>query len=253
MHRLVLAAALAATFVGSAEAADINGMMTTAMKAAFDELLPRFERANGHTVRVTYGPSGALIRRFNGGERADLFVTDVPALDRLRQQGDVVPGRIALARTGIGIAVRKGAPKPDVSTPEALKRALLAAKSVGHASLAGGSITAARVIGMFVKLGIATELAAKTKLAMGGPNGRVSVLVSSGEAEIGIQQVSELLSNPDVEVIGMLPPEFQLITIYAAALTVDAQQTAAAVALIGHLATPEAMTLYKAKGLEPAR
>jgi molybdate transport system substrate-binding protein len=234
---------------GAARAADIDAMMSTAMKAAFDELLPQFERANGHTVRVTYGPSGALLKRFDSGEPADLFVTDVPALDRLVKQGKVVADRVRLSSTGIGICVKKGAPHPDVSTPEALKRALLAAKSVGHASPEGGSITGALVMRMFEKLGIAAEIAPKTKLAMGGPNSRVSVLVSSGEAEIGLQQASELLSNPNVEVIGMLPPEFQQTTIYAASITTSAKQPGAAIALVRHLATPGAMALYKANGL----
>ena len=240
-------ALLAATRVTGA--AEINAMLTTAMKAAFDELLPAFERTNGHAIRLTYGPSGALMRRLNGGEPADLFVTDIPALDQLVKQGKVAPERIRLASTGIGIAVRKGAPKPDVSSAEALKRALLAATSVGHASPAGGSITGGHIMRMFETLGIAKEVAAKTKFAMGGPNSRVSVLVSSGEAEIGIQQASELLSNPDVEVIGMLPPEFQQTTTYAASVTTSAKQPDAAKALIRHLATPGAMALYKAKGL----
>ena len=250
MIRVPAAAAALLLAAVSAQAADIDAMMTTAMKEAFDELLPQFERANGHAVRVTYGPSGALIRRFNGGEPADLFVTDIPALDQLVQQGKVAPDRIELARTGIGICIKKGAPKPDVSTPEALKRALLAAKSVGHASPAGGSITAGPVMRMFEKLGIAAEVAAKAKLSMGGPNSRVSVLVSSGDAEIGLQQASELYSNPDVEVIGMLPPEFQQTTIYAASVTGNAKQPEPAKALIRHLATPAAMTIYKAKGLQ---
>lgn len=253
MHRLALAVALAATFTGPAAAAELNAMMTTAMKAAFDELLPRFERANGHVVRTTYGPSGALMRRFGSGEPADLFVTDVPALDQLLKMRVVVAARTELARTGIGICVKKGAPRPDVSTPEALKRALIAAKSVGHASPAGGSITAGPVLRMFEAFGIAAEIAAKAKLSMGGPDSRVSVLVSSGQAEIGIQQASELLSNPDVEVIGMLPAEFQQITVYAAAVTAGARQPDAAKALIRDLATPNAMALYKAKGLETAR
>jgi molybdate transport system substrate-binding protein len=253
MLRLALMAALAASFVSGAHAVELHAMMTTAMKAALDELLPQFERAGGHTVRVIYGPSGALLRHVKDGEPADLFVTDIPALDQLVKLGKVVAARTELSRTGIGICVRKGAPKPDVSTPEALKKALLAAKSVGHASPAGGSITGGRVIAMFEKLGIAQEVAAKTKYAMGGPNSRVSVLVSSGEAEIGFQQASELYSNPDVEVIGMLPAEFQQITIYAGSVATGAKAPDVATALIRHLATPQAMTIYKAKGLEPAR
>jgi molybdate transport system substrate-binding protein len=231
------------------EAAEINAFISTAIKAATDELLPPFERANGHAIRASYAPSGALIPRFERGEPVDVFLTDSTAIDELIKRGKVVPGRIDLVRTGIGIAVRKGAPKPDVSSPEALKRALLAAKSVGHAAPSGGSITAAHIQGVFQRLGIAAEETPKVKLAAGGPNGRVSVLVSSGEAEIGLQQVSELMSNPEVEVIGMLPPELQLTAIMSAGITTGTRQMEPAKAFIRHLAAPEAMAIYKAKGL----
>src|SRR5262249_14761866 len=154
---------------------------TTAMKAAVDELAPPFERANGHVLRITYGPSGGLARRLNGGGGGDLIVVGSKGRGGLSKQGKGAPRRPARARTGIGIAVRKGAPKPDVSSPEALRRALLAAKSNAHTAPAGGGVTAAHVMGVFAKLGIAAEVAPKVKLAAGGPNGRVSVLVSSGE------------------------------------------------------------------------
>jgi molybdate transport system substrate-binding protein len=167
----------------------------------------------------------------------------------LIKQGKVAPGRTDVARTGIGIAVRKGAPKPDVSSPEALKRALLAAKSIAHTAPAGGGVTAAHVMGVFEKLGIAADVTPKVRLAAGGPNGRVSVLVSSGEAEIGLQQVSELMTNPEVEVIGMLPAELQQMTTYSAGATASARQMEPAKAFIRHLAAPAAMTIYKAKGL----
>ena len=181
-----------------------------------------------------------------------MFLTDSAAIDELIKQGKVVGGRTDVARTGIGIAVRKGAPKPDVSSPAALKRALLAARTVAHAAPAGGSITAAHIQGVFQRLGIAGEVTPKVKLAAGGPNGRVSVLVSSGEAEIGLQQVSELLSNPEVEVIGMLPAELQLITLYSAGVTTSASEAEAAKALIKALTAPSAVQVYKAKGLDPA-
>src|SRR3954468_17171551 len=245
---LALVVALAAA-AGPAEAAEINAFVSTAIKAATDELLPPFERANGHTIRASYAPSGALIPRFERGEPVDVFLTDAPALDQLIKQGKIVGGRIDLCRTGIGIAVRKGVPKPDVSTPEALKRALLAAKAVGHASPAGGSITGGHIMRMFEKLGIADQITPKTKLSMGGPNSRVSVLVSSGEAEIGLQQASELLDNSDVEMIGMLPPELQQITIYSAAITASAKQPEAAKAMARALTTPKAAAIFKAKGL----
>jgi molybdate transport system substrate-binding protein len=245
----IMAVAALIVTTGSAQPAEIDAMITTAMKAAIEELAPPFERASGHVLRVTYGPSGGLARRLNGSEPADLIVVESKVLDELIKQGKVAPGRTDVARTGIGIAVRKGAPKPDVSSAEALKRALLAAKSIAHTAAAGGGITAAHVMGVFEKLGIAAVVTPKVKLAAGGPNGRVSVLVSSGEAEIGLQQVSELMSNPEVEVIGMLPEELQQTTVYSAGVTTSARQTAPAKAFIRHLAAPEAMTIYKAKGL----
>ncbi len=237
------------TLTGGAHAAEINALITTAMKAAIDELTPSVERASGHTLRVAYGPSGGLARRFNAGEPADFIAVDSNVLEELIKQGKVLPGRTDIARTGIGIAVRKGAPKPDVSSPEALKRALIAAKSIGHTAPAGGGVTAMHLLKMFEKLGIANEVAAKTKLAAGGPSGRVSVLVSSGEAELGLQLVSELMSNPDVEVVGLLPAELQLIAIISTGITAGAKQPEAAKALIGHLAAPAALPVYKSKGL----
>jgi molybdate transport system substrate-binding protein len=250
MRRLAIAAVAALIVAtGAARAAEIDAMITTAMKAAIDELAPPFERAGSHTLRVVYGPSGGLVRRLNGGEPADLIVVDSKALDALVSEGKVVGGRTDVARTGIGIAVRKGGPRPDVSSAEALKRALLAAKSIAHTAPAGGGITAAHVIGVFEKLGIAAEVTPKVKLAVGGPDGRVSVLVLSGQAEIGLQQVSELMSNPEVEVIGMLPSELQQITTYSAGVTTSGRQAEAAKAFIRHLAAPAATTIYKAKGL----
>jgi len=248
MRRLAIAAVLIVV-TGSAQAAEIDALITTAMEAAIDELVPPFERASGHTVRVSYGPSGGVARRFIGGEPADVIIIDSSALDELIKQGKVLPGRTDVARTGIGIAVRKGAPKPDVSTPEALKRALLAAKSIAHTAPAGGGITAAHIMKLFERLGIAAEVTPKVKLAAGGPNGRVSVLVSSGAAEIGLQQVSELMSNPEVEVIGMLPAELQQITVYSAGITASAKQPLAGRALIRFLDAPAATAIYKIKGL----
>src|SRR5262249_31994517 len=193
----------------SGQAAETDARIPPAMKAAVDELAPPFERASGHVLRITYGPSGGLARRLNAGEPADLVVVDSKALEELIKQGKVVAGRTDLARTGIGIAGRKGAPQARGSPPQRPTGAPLAAKTLAPTAPAGGGVTAAHVMGVFEKLGIAAEVTPKVKLAAGGPNGRVSVLVSSGEAEIGLQQVSELMSNPEVEVIGMLPAELQ--------------------------------------------
>jgi molybdate transport system substrate-binding protein len=249
VRMIAMAALLVAT--ASVQAAEINAFISTAIKSATDELLPPFTRANGHTIKAHYAPSGALIPLFDRGEPVDVFLTDSAAIDELIKRGKIVPGRTDLARTGIGIAVRRGAPKPDVSSPQALKRALLAAKSVGYAAPSAGSITAAHIEWVFQQLGIAAEMAPKAKLSAGGPNGRVSVLVSGGEAEIGLQQVSELLSNPEVEVIGMLPAELQQVTLYSAGITTSAREAEAAKALIKALSGPSAAAIYKAKGLDP--
>jgi molybdate transport system substrate-binding protein len=248
MRALVFAAVL--IIAGPAQAADIDALITTAMKAVVDELVPSFERDTGDTVRVSYGPSGGIARRFIGGEPADVIVIDSGAFDDLIRQGKVLPDPTGIARTGIGICVRKGAPRPDVSTPEALKRALLAAKSIAHTAPAGGGITAAHIMKLFERLDIAAEVTPKVKLAAGGPNGRVSVLVSSGEAEIGLQQVSELMSNPGVDVIGMLPAELQQITTYAAGVTASAKEGEAARALIQVMTAPSAVAIFKTKGLD---
>jgi len=250
MRTLAIVIAMLAA-AGPAKAAEIDAFISTALKTVTDELIPPFERGSGNTVRGLYAPPGALLKHFEASEPADIFLTGRDAIDKLIGEGKIVPGRIDLATTGIGICVRKGAPKPDVSTPEALRRALLEARSVGYAAPAGGSITGPHIERMFQRLGIADQMAPKTKLSAGGPNGRVSVLVSSGEAEIGLQQVSELLSNPDVEVIGMLPAELQQTTVYSAGVTTSAKQADAARALIKALTAPATAPIWKAKGLEP--
>jgi molybdate transport system substrate-binding protein len=246
--RKILVATATLLVATPAQAAEIKTLITTAMNEAVIVLVPQFEKATGHKVTVSYDPSGGLARRLRGGEFADMILVASPELDKLIVDGKVV-NRVDVSRTGIGIAVKKGARKPDVSTPEALKRALLNAKSVGHTAPAGGGITALHLLRTFEKLGIAKEVAAKTRLAAGGPNGRVSTLIVNGEAEIAFQQVSELMSNPEVEVIGMLPDELQQITINSAGVTAVAKEPDAARELIAHMTTPAALALYKTKGL----
>jgi molybdate transport system substrate-binding protein len=234
---------------GSATAAEIKALISTAVESAMEELVPQFERASGHALRIGYGPSGGVARRLAGGEAADLIILADSGLDELIKQGMVVPGRTDFARTGIGVAVRKGAPKPDISTPDALRRALLNAQAVAHTAPAGGGITAMHLLRMFEKLGIAQEVAAKTKLAAGGPNGRVSTIVETGEADIGLQQISELMSNPGVDVVGLLPAELQQITIYSAGVTANATQADAAKAFIRFISAPAAAPAFTGKGL----
>jgi molybdate transport system substrate-binding protein len=247
MRAIVTIAALVLA-TATANAAEIKALITTAMHAAIVELVPPFERATGHKATVSYDPSGGLARRLRNGEPADMILIASIELDKLIGERKV-KDRTDVSRTGIGLAVRKGSPHPDVSTPDALKRTLLAAKSIAQSSIESGGITALHVQRVLSMLGIREQVSPRLKFAKGGPNGRVSVLVSSGEAEIGLQQVSELMSNPDVEVIGLLPDKLQQITINAAGITANAKEPDAARALIKHLTTPEALAIYKAKGL----
>jgi molybdate transport system substrate-binding protein len=246
--RTVIAIAALLIATATANAAEVEALITTAMKAAIDELVPPFERATGHKVVVTYDPSGRLSQRLRKGEPADMILIASNELDLLIKDRKV-KDRTDVSRTGIGLAVKKGTPHPDVSTPDALKRTLLAAKSIGQTSLSGGGVTAFYIQRVFARLGITDQIQPKLKFAAGGPDGRVSALIASGEAEIGLQQVSELISNPDVEVIGLLPDKLQQFTINAAGITIAAKEPDAARALIGHLTTPEAKAIYKAKGL----
>ena len=243
---LVLAMLLVANV--AAGAAEIKALITTAMHAAIVELLPPFERTSGHKVTVSYDPSGGLAQRLRKGEFADMILVASTELDKLISEKKV-RDRTDVSRTGIGLAVKRGAPHPDVSTPDALKKALLAAKSIGQSSIDSGGITALHVQRVLSMLGIREQVSPRLKFAKGGPNGRVSVLVATGEAEIGLQQVSELMSNPDVEVIGLLPDKLQQITINAAGIATVAKEPDAARALIKHLTTPEALAIYKTKGL----
>ena len=234
--------------IGTAKT-EINALITTAMKAAIDELLPRFERESGLKVNITYGPSGGLAKRLIGGQAADLIILGSNELGELAKQGKVVGAQTSVASTGIGVAVRKGAPKPDIATADALKRTLLAAKTVAYVAPESGGVTGGHLVRMYEKLGIMNEIKAKQKLAAGGPNGRVSAIVASGDAEIGLQQISELQSNPDVDVVGLLPADLQQITTYTAGITSNAKETNGANALIKFLASAEAKPVYQQKGL----
>ena len=251
MHRLIATVAvslLAAT--AQASAAEVHALISTAVETAMEKLVPDFEKKTGHKLIISYDPSGGVARRLVNGEFADLIALDSVGLDKLITAGKVAAPRIDFASTGIGIAVKKGAPHPDVSTPAALKQALLKAKTVGHTAPAGGGITALHIQNVFVRLGIADQVTPKVHLAKGGPNGRVSVLVSSGEAEIALQQISELQSNPEIDVLGLLPRELQQITIYSGGVTTQAKQPEAAKAFLQFISSPESKSIYAPLALD---
>ena len=247
----VLLAALVLLHGGGAQAAEIKALITTAMKAAIDELVPEFERASAHKVLVTHGPSGALAKRVTDGEAVDLIVV-AGGIEELVRQGKVAAmSSVNVAKARIGVAVRKGAPKPDIATTEAFKRALLAAKSVAYVDPAAGGASGIYLAKMLERIGVAAEVNAKARLARGGTADMVSAIVARGDAEIGLQQIPEIMSVAGVDLVGPLPDELQTVTVYTAGVPNSAGRADAAAALVKFLTAPAAALIYKAKGLDP--
>ena len=239
-----IGAAIALTQAAVAGAAEIRVLCSTGMSSVMSVLVPEFERTSGHKLSIAYDTANLLMGRIKGGEAADLAILTGPAMDELLKQGKVA-GRTDLARSGVGISVRSGAPKPDIGSVEALKRALLDAKSVAYTTTGASGVYFA---GLIERLGIAEQVKAKAKLR---PGGAVGELVAKGEAEMAVQQIPELMSVAGTDLVGPLPPEVQYVTVFSAGVLAGAKEGAAAQALVNFLSTPAAARVLKAKGMEP--
>lgn len=248
---LGFAAALFCT--GASRADEIRVVSSGGFAAAYKALAPEFELQTGHKLVTEWGPSmgntpGAVPQRLARGENIDVVIMVGYALDKLAQEGKVLPdSRTQLARSGIGVAVRQGAAKPDVSTMDGLRRALLAAKSIAYSDSASGVYIQNE---MFKRLGIADEVKGKARMIPAEPVGEV---VARGEAEIGFQQLSELKPIKGIEIVGTLPAEVQLYTVFSAGIVAKSQEVEPARALIRFLAAPAAAPSIVASGMEPAR
>lgn len=247
----ILATALTLVMSQLAEAAELKVVSGGAFKQVLTALAAQYEKESGNTLSITYQTVGqhlALIR--DGKEVFDVAVLTPEAIDGLAKEGKIVPGtRADLAKTGIGVVVRKGAPLPDISTVEAFKRALLAAKSVAFIDPKAGGSSGIYVERLLDRLGIAAPVNAKAVLVQGGA---VADHVADGEAEIGIHQISEILPVEGATLVGPLPAEIQNFTVYAAGVGAAAGNEEAARALVKFLAGPHALPIIKAKGMEPA-
>lgn len=234
-----------------AAAADIKVLSTIAFQRVFDEQLAAFNRSSGHVARAEFGGTTALANRVRDSEAADLYFGTRPAIDALLAAGKVRPESVVdLARSPVGFAVKKGAPRPDVSTADAIRRTVLAAKGITYPDPASGSVSALHLVRMAERLGIAAELQARTRRPPGGAAAGPTLL-SSGEVDLAFQQNCELLLAPGVELLGPLPAEFQLVTVMSAAVPVTTREPQAAMALIRHLQTPAAVASMSRWGLEP--
>jgi len=231
---------------GTVLPSEIKVLSSIATKEAYLELVPQFEKASGHKVTTTWAGTTAIMQRMAAGESHDLIIISGTELDQLIKQGKIAAdSRVNLARCGIGIAVRAGAPKPDVSTAEALKKALQAAKTVGYTSGPSGVYMA----GLTERMGIAAEVKAKFRSVPSG--GTIGTIVASGDCEIGFQQVSELVHIPGVEFIGPLPSEVQHVTVFCCGVPAGSPNADAARSLASFLSGPGAAAVMKKHGLEP--
>ncbi|MEA2902936.1 MAG: molybdate transport system substrate-binding protein [Alphaproteobacteria bacterium] len=227
----------------AARAAEVTALVSNALTSTFEELAPQFEKSTGHKLKVSFGSTDPLKVRVEKGEAVDFALFGEGAIDGLVRQGKLVAStRAIVARSGLGIAIRTGAPKPDLGTTEAFKKTLLAAKSISYNEQ---GLTGDYLKVLFGRLGIADAIKAKHK------NGSGAELVGKGESDIGITQASEVALVPGVELGGRLPAEIQNYSTFAVAVGASAKAPDAAGALLKLLASPEALRVMKAKGLEP--
>jgi molybdate transport system substrate-binding protein len=232
----------------SASAAEIKVLTAGAMRAVIVELLPEYETRTGHKVTVDNATAGALAKRIEGGEPFDVAVITPKIVGDLEQKGKIAPGsRVYLAKVGIGVAVKEGAPLPDIKTVDSFKRMLLDAKSVAYIDPKSGGSSGIYFDGLLERLGVAEAVRAKARLKQGG---YVAELVANDEADVAVHQISEIVPVKGVTLVGPLPSEIQNITVYAAGISASAKDAAAAKALIDHLAGPAAALVLQAKGME---
>jgi len=236
------------SLVSAATAAEIRVLTAGAMRAVIAAEVPAFEKKTGHTVVLQNDTAGGLAKRIAGGEAFDLAVITPRVVDDLIAAGKIVPGsRLDLARVGVGVGVKEGAPKPDIATVDAFKRTLLAARSVAYIDPKAGGSSGIYFDKLIETMGIAADVRAKARLKAGG---YVAELVATGDAEIAVHQISEIIPVKGVVLVGPLPAEIQSYTVYAAGLGTAARDSAAAKALVAHLAAVEAIPTLTARGMD---
>ena len=244
--------AIALATPSPSDAAEIKVLTTRAMRHVLTELAGVFERASGHKVALILAPPAEIRRRIVSGEIVDVAMSGGGVIDDLVQQGKIAPSdRLILARVGLGVAVRAGAPRPDISSVEAFRRTLLASKSIVYtdpAVLGASAISFAKVLD---RLGIAEEIKAKSILNARAATTPNAEIVARGEAELGIQLISEIVSVPGAELLGPLPGELQSMNVILAGIIATAREPDATRALFKFLASPDAAAVIKAAGMEP--
>jgi molybdate transport system substrate-binding protein len=235
---------------GSFAMADLTVYSSIGVRSAAEELFRKFEKQNGTSLAVSWGTAPMLVARIEGGERADVLILSRGGIDALIKQGKIVSGSdVTLAGSGVAIAVKAGAPKPDISTPDALKQTLLKAKSIAYSEPSAGGASGVYFAKLLERMGIAEQMKSKTSYPPAG--GFSAELLLTGAAELAVQQKPELLHVSGVDIVGFLPGDLNLVTEFAAAIMTSSKNAATGQALIGSLRSPEAAALFRSKGLDP--
>jgi molybdate transport system substrate-binding protein len=245
-----LAAMLVFAWAGAASAAtEIKVLSPGSTEAAFSELIPQFEKASGNTIKIGYGPAGALAKRVAKGEAADVAILGEAQIDALQKQGKFVPGTAAvLIKVGIGVFVRKGDPKPDIGTVNAFIASLSRARTIAYADPKLGGSASILVDDMLKSLDVTGSIGGRTKLVP--PAKPLLNLVAAGGIDFGFNPIPEILSDPRVELVGPLPAQIQRYTRYTAALVTGSNQADGYMALLAFLSSPPAVAVLKARGFE---
>ena len=230
-------------------AAEVKAVVSTAMKASFEEIAVQFEKAGGHKVTASFGPTGGIAKHVLDGETLDLVILGGERVPDLA--GKIEPATTGVARSAIGVGVKQGTPKPDISSEAAFKAALLAAQGIAVTDPKSGGGSSVFFAKLFETMGLTEALKPKLRYSAAGPGGYAGTLVTRGEADFALQPIPELMAVPGIEVVGPLPGAFQNVTTYTACIPVSAKNADVAKALIKALTAPSAATAYKARGLEP--
>jgi molybdate transport system substrate-binding protein len=243
-----LAALLTLPLSGISVAAEMKVLSALSIKGIMDDLAPKFEGTSGHKLVISYGALGTVMKRIQEGETADVVILPRQGIDTLVKESKAAAGDVTdIAQSNMGVAVRMGAPKPNIATPDAFKRTLLAAKSVVYANPDGGGPSGWHMAKVMEQLGIVNEMKPKTIYANTTDFG---ALMATGKAELALYQLQNLVQTPGIEIAGPLPGNLQETTVFAATIMAGTKDAAAAKALITYLRTPEASKVMKAKGLD---
>jgi molybdate transport system substrate-binding protein len=251
MARIVAGFAAVLLATQAVAAAEIKVFSTVGVKSVIDELVPKFEKTSGHKLTITWSTAALLVKRVQAGEQADALILIKGNIETLLKEGKVMPGTDTIFTQSIfAVGVKAGAPKPDISTPNAFKNSLLAAKAISYTDPAAGGASGVYIAKQIERMGITEQMKGKAKHPPAG--GFSGTLLVNGEADIAINSKPELLSVPGVEVVGPLPGDMAFTVIYDAGVQTGAAQADAAKALVKYLMSPEAQAVFKTKGFDPA-